>query len=81
MHDLQDMWFQQDDAICHTARVTKDLLRDEFGEHSISQSGPVNCQPRSCDLTTFDYILWGYAKAHAYAWKEYAKIGLNGWTI
>ncbi|GFX51413.1 hypothetical protein TNCV_3103461 [Trichonephila clavipes] len=25
-HDVQELWFQQDGAICHTARVTIDLL-------------------------------------------------------
>ena len=40
--DLPDMWFQQDVATCHTARVTMDLLRGEFGEHFISCSGPIN---------------------------------------
>ena len=29
---LHVMWFKQDGAICHTARVTMDLLRGEFGE-------------------------------------------------
>ena len=42
---LHDMWFQQGGATCHTARVTMDLLRGEFGEHFISRSGPVNCCP------------------------------------
>ena len=59
--DLYDMWFQQDGAICHTARVTMDLLSGEFGEHFISRSGP-----RSCDLTPLDYFLWGYVKDHVY---------------
>ena len=31
--DLHDMWFQQDGATGHIARVTMDLLRGEFGEH------------------------------------------------
>ena len=39
----------------HTARVTMDLLRGEFGELFISGSGPVNW-PRSCDLTPLDYM-------------------------
>ncbi|GFV01480.1 transposable element Tcb2 transposase [Trichonephila clavipes] len=26
-HDVQELWFQQDGAICHTARATIDLLR------------------------------------------------------
>ena len=37
---LHNMWFQQDGATCHTACVTMDLLRGEFGEHFISRSGP-----------------------------------------
>ena len=43
--DLHDMWFQQDGATCHTARVTMNLLRGEFGEHFISHSGPANWPP------------------------------------
>ncbi|GFV76182.1 uncharacterized protein TNCV_4672711 [Trichonephila clavipes] len=30
-HDVQEMWFQQDGATCHTARATIDLLKDTFG--------------------------------------------------
>ena len=58
--DLHDMWFQQDGVTYHTARVTMDLLRGEFGEHFISRSGPVNWLPRSYDLTPLDYFLWDY---------------------
>ena len=63
---LHDMWFQQNGATCHTARVTMDLLRCEFGEHLILPSGQANWPPRSCNLTPFDYFLWGYIKAHVY---------------
>ena len=62
--DLHDMLFQQDSATCHTARITMDLLRGEFGEHFISSSGPVNWPPRACDSTLLGYVLWGYVKAH-----------------
>ena len=64
--DLHDMWFQLDGTTYHTARVTMDLLRGEFGEHFISRSGPVNWPPRLCDLTHLDYFMWCYVKAHAY---------------
>ncbi|GFX58621.1 uncharacterized protein TNCV_418001 [Trichonephila clavipes] len=50
-HDFQELWFQQDGATCHTARVTIDLLKDTFGDRLISRLGPVNWPPRSCDLT------------------------------
>ncbi|GFS90436.1 uncharacterized protein TNCV_4096501 [Trichonephila clavipes] len=66
-HDVQEMWFQQDGATCHTARAAIDLLKDTFGDRLISRFGPVNWPPRSCDLTPLDYFLWGYVKSLVYA--------------
>ncbi|GFV04660.1 putative DD41D transposase [Trichonephila clavipes] len=66
-HDVQELWFQQDGATCHTARATFDLLKDTFGDRIISRFGPVNWPPRSCDLTPLDYFLWGYVKSLVYA--------------
>ena len=54
--DLHDMWFQQDGATCHTARIIMDLLRGKSGEHFISRSGPVHWPPRWWDLTPLDYF-------------------------
>ncbi|GFX91331.1 transposable element Tc3 transposase [Trichonephila clavipes] len=65
--DVQELWFQQDGATCHTARATIDLLKDTFGDRLISRFGPVNWPPRSCDLTPLDYFLWGYVKSLVYA--------------
>ncbi|GFW31753.1 putative transposable element [Trichonephila clavipes] len=66
-HDVQELWFQQDGATCHTARATIDLLKDTFGDRLTSRFGPVNWPPRSCDLTPLDYFLWGYVKSLVYA--------------
>ncbi|GFW29431.1 uncharacterized protein TNCV_743731 [Trichonephila clavipes] len=66
-HDVQELWFQQDGATCHTARATIDLLKDTFGDRLISRFGPVNWPPRSCDLTPLDYFLWVYVKSLVYA--------------
>ncbi|GFT23642.1 putative DD41D transposase [Trichonephila clavipes] len=66
-HDVQELWFQQEGATCHTARTTIDLLKDTFGDRLISRFGPVNWPPRSCDLTPLDYFLWGYVKSLVYA--------------
>ncbi|GFT61533.1 uncharacterized protein TNCV_33951 [Trichonephila clavipes] len=66
-HDVQELWFQQDGATCHTARATIDLLKDMFGDRLISRFGPVNWPPRSCDLAPLDYFLWGYVKSLVYA--------------
>ncbi|GFX93510.1 DUF4817 domain-containing protein [Trichonephila clavipes] len=58
-HDVQELWFQQDGATCHTARAPIDLFKDTFGDHLISRFGPVNWQQ--------DYFLWGYVKSLVYA--------------
>ncbi|GFU67496.1 putative DD41D transposase [Trichonephila clavipes] len=41
-HDVQELWFQQDGATCHTSRATIDLLKNTFGDRLISRFGPVN---------------------------------------
>ncbi|GFX14916.1 DUF4817 domain-containing protein [Trichonephila clavipes] len=66
-HDVQEPWFQQDGATCHTARATIDLLKDTFRDRLISRFRPVNWPPRSCDLTPLDYFLRGYVKSLVYA--------------
>ncbi|GFY03260.1 uncharacterized protein TNCV_1172201 [Trichonephila clavipes] len=66
-HDVQELWFQQDGATCHTARATIDLLKNTLGDRLISRFGPVNWPPRSCDLTPLDYFLRGYVKSLVYA--------------
>ncbi|GFW03977.1 uncharacterized protein TNCV_2050931 [Trichonephila clavipes] len=66
-HDVQELWFQQDGATCHTARGTIDLMKDTFGDRLISRFGLVNWPPRSCDLTQLDYFLWFYVKPFFYA--------------
>ncbi|GFX48173.1 uncharacterized protein TNCV_4115081 [Trichonephila clavipes] len=38
-HDIQELWFQQEGATCHTARATIDLLKDTFGDRLISRFG------------------------------------------
>ncbi|GFU63925.1 uncharacterized protein TNCV_3049781 [Trichonephila clavipes] len=63
----KELWFQQDGAICQTARATIELLKDTFGDRLISRFGPVNWTPRSCDLTPLHYFLLGYVKSLVYA--------------
>ncbi|GFU73689.1 transposable element Tc3 transposase, partial [Trichonephila clavipes] len=48
-------------------RATIDFLKDTFGDPLISRFGPVNWPPRSCDLTSLDYFLWGYVMSLVYA--------------
>ncbi|CAK9816123.1 hypothetical protein ANTPLA_LOCUS8891 [Anthophora plagiata] len=68
--DLNDMWFQQDGATCHTAHATMDLLYSKFNGMIISHFGDINWPPRSCDLTPLDFFLWSYVKSRVYANKS-----------
>ena len=54
-HDIGNIWFQHNDATCHTAEATLDVLR------------PVFNAPRSCDLIPLGYYLWGAVKDKCYA--------------
>ncbi|XP_039283421.1 uncharacterized protein LOC120351176 isoform X3 [Nilaparvata lugens] len=56
-------WFQQDGATCHTSRETMDFLQEFFGDGIISKG---LWPPRSPDLTSPDYFLWGYIKSEAF---------------
>lgn len=73
---LDDFWFQQDGATCHTAQKTIDLLRPLFPGRVISNkddgrlnSGDFDWPPRSPDLTAPDFFLWGYLKSKVYVSK------------
>ena len=65
--DMDDIWFQQDGATCHTANVTIDLLRTSFENRIISRNSDVNWPAWSCDLTPLNYFLWGAVKDEYYA--------------
>ena len=51
--DMEDMWFQQDDATCHTARQTTELLREKFPGRVISRSGD---QEFATEVVRFDTV-------------------------
>ena len=63
---MDDIWFQQDGATCHTANVTIDLFTD-FENRIIRRNSGVNWPLQSCDLTPLDYFLWGAVKDKCYA--------------
>ena len=67
--DINNIWFQQDGATCHTAEATHDVLRPVFEDHIISRRADVVWPPRSCDLTPLDYYLWRAVKDKCYAEK------------
>ena len=56
--DMDDIWFPQDGATCHTVNVKIDLSGTIFENRIISRNSDVNWPPRSCDVTPLDYFLW-----------------------
>ena len=64
---IGNIWFQQDDATCHAAEATLDVLRPVFKDRIISRRADVIWPPRNCDLTPLDYYLWGALKDKCYA--------------
>ena len=54
---IGNIWFQQDGALCHTAKATLNVLRPVFEDRIISRRADVVWPPRSCDLTPLDYYL------------------------
>lgn len=64
--DINNVFFQQDGATCHTSRETIDLLQQHFPGRVISRNANVNWPPRSCDLTPLDFFLWGHVKSLVY---------------
>jgi len=65
----QNVWFQQDGATTHTARVAMAVVRAMFPDHLISQCGDVPRPPRSPILSMCNFFLWGYLKSHVYEGK------------
>jgi len=69
LHNMQNVYFQQDGATPHTARLSIDVLRRMFPGRVISRFGDTPWPPRSPNLTTCDFFLWGYLKSHVYTHK------------
>ena len=62
--DIDNIWFKQDGATCHTAETTLDVLLPVFEYRSAAD---IVWSPRSCDLTPLDYYLCGAVKDKCYA--------------
>ena len=70
MKDIDNIWFQQDGATCHTAEATFDVLRPVSEDRMISRGVDDVWPPRSCILTSLDYYLWGAVRDKCYANKS-----------
>jgi hypothetical protein len=64
--DTRLVWFQQDCATAHTARISMQTMREIFLKHVMSRFGEVACPPLSPDLSACDFFLWGYLEQKVY---------------
>lgn len=69
LHTRQRMWIQLDGTPPHYAVIVRNYLNQQFTDRWIGRNGPVPWPPRSPDLTSPDFYLWGYIKNVVY---EYA---------
>ena len=67
LHDMDNVWFQQDGATAHTSRRAMGILREMFPGHLISLRGDIGWPARSPDLNPCDFFLWGYLKSKVYS--------------
>ena len=60
--DFNEVYFQQDGAPAHYARILRDCLNATFPNRWIGRGGPIAWPPRSPDLTPLAFFLWGFLK-------------------
>ena len=56
-------YIQQDRDTPHTANTIQEWLQSKFGEKFMTKK---QWPPRSTDLNSCDYFLWGYLKSKVY---------------
>ncbi len=61
--------FQQDSAPPHFSKEVREWLNKNLNDRWIGRGGPISWAPRSPDLTTLDFYLWGYIKSNVYKTK------------
>ena len=67
--NMRNVYFQQDGATAHTAHAPMNVLRNMFPGCLISRFGDVPWPPRSPDMSSCDFFLWGYLKGRVYTHK------------
>jgi hypothetical protein len=62
--DMDEVYFQQDGATCHTSNASMRVIESYFCDRLISKN---MWPPRSPDLTPPDFFLWGLLKGRVYS--------------
>ena len=67
LHTRQQMFIQQDGAPPHYSRRVRDFFDDRYANRWIGRGSQIRWPPRSPDLTSPDFFLWGFLKGTVYA--------------
>ena len=67
LNDRMNMWMQHDGAPPHYVLCLRQVMNEMFNEKWIGGGGPEAWPPRSPDLTSPDYFLWGFVKERVMA--------------
>lgn len=62
-----NMWYLHDGAPAHYINEVREWLNQHFPRKWIGRNGPVLWPPRSPDLNSCDFFLWGHMKQLVYA--------------
>jgi len=71
------IYFQHDGAPPHYTRRVREYLNESFPNRWLGRGGPVAWPPRSPDLSSVDYYLWGHMKTLVYETKVNSKAELR----
>jgi hypothetical protein len=66
LFERNKMFFQQDGAGPHNARIVTNYLNEQFPGRWMGRYGPIRWPARSPDLNPLDFFLWGYCKESIY---------------
>lgn len=61
------MWFMHDGAPAHFSILAREYLNEVYQNKWIGRGGPQPWPPRSPDLNSLDFFLWGHLKSLVYA--------------
>ena len=68
-HGNGPLWFQQDGATAHTAKISRGVLGQLFPGRPVSLHGDIPWPARSRDLSPCDFFLWGHLKSEVFRGK------------
>jgi len=67
------IWFMQDGAPPHNARINMEYLTERFQNKVIATNGPIRWPARSPDINPLDFFFWGYLNDEVY-WKTFENV-------